>query len=95
MITIVKETNYYHPDMHLHTQGVSQDEIAEEFESRMNLEEGIIVNHIRETRADGKEYITHVSYTGPTDKVEKVAAEHDIIEAENSDMSELYVDTVE
>lgn len=86
MITVVKETNYYHPDMYRHTHGVTQDNIAKDFEDEM-LTKGIIVKHIREIRADGKEYITHISYTGNADVVTEVCAEHDIIEAENAEVA--------
>lgn len=86
MITVVKETNYYHPDMHLHTQGMSQDDIAKDFEDEMFIK-GVFVKYIREVRADGKEYITHISYTGNDDVVTEACIEHDIIEAENAEVA--------
>ena len=86
MITVVKETNYYHPDMHLVSHGVTQDNIAKDFEDEM-FTKGVIAKHIREVRADGKEYITHISYTGNVDVVTEVCAEHDIIEEENAEVA--------
>lgn len=80
-VTVVKETNYFHPDMHLHTQGYSQDDIMADFITEMK-QIGVIAEAIKVLGADGKEYITHISYTGPIDTVTNVCAEHDIIEAE-------------
>lgn len=80
-VTVVKETNYFHPDMHLHTQGYSQDDIMADFINEMK-EIGVTAEAVKVLGSDGKEYITHISYTGPVDTVTKVCAEHDIIEAE-------------
>ncbi len=82
MINVVKETKYFHPDMHLHTHGHSQDDIMKDFVAEM-LEIGVIIEATRKIGDDGKEYITHISYTGPSDKVNKAVINHDIIEAEH------------
>ncbi len=80
-VTVIKETNYFHPDMHLHTQGHNQDDIMADFISEMK-EIGIIAEAVKILGSDEKEYITHISYTGDIDTVNKVCTEHDIIEAE-------------
>ena len=86
MITIVKETNYFHPDMHLHTNGHGQDDIMNDFVAEMS-ENGVTVEAIRKIGADGKEYITHISYTGAAEKVNEAVIEQDIIEAENASVA--------
>lgn len=80
-VTVVKETNFFHPDMHLHNQGYSQDEIMADFAEDMK-EIGVVAEAVKVLGADGKEYITHISYTGDIDTVNKICVEHDIIETE-------------
>lgn len=86
-VTVIKETNYFHPDMHLHTQGYDQDAIMTDFINELK-EIGVVANAIKELCSDGKEYITHISYTGDIDTVTKVCAEHDIIELENAGVAQ-------
>lgn len=81
MITVVKETKYFHPDMHLHTQGMTQDDIMNEFAEEM-ITRGVVAKPIKIIESDGKEYITHIQYTGKSDIVKTVCEEHDVIELE-------------
>lgn len=86
IVTVTKETNYFHPDMYRYNQGHGQFDIISDLKDELS-EAGITVDYISKIGEDGKEYITHLSYTGLSDKVNEVVNQHEVIEAEIAEVA--------